>query len=275
MAGFRAGLRRAVRPCAIAALRGLFRMVDPVTVGCWAARLAKEPDHAAAELSRRISSLVPPTGPEVVASFARGLVLFGRSATYGIGSGFEWCWFPVRAVITPETAKVPKNLRRLMRRGELEARYDHDFEAIVQQCQNVHGQGWLTCPLIDVYREVHRLGFITSVGMYRDGRLVSGIWGVELGRVFSAMSMFHLEDNAGALLLGELATAVADAGRWSVVDFGALNPNFARYGAREMPAGQFIEIVMQGLKADRPAAVPLAPLVAAGAAQARAELPAR
>lgn len=164
--------------------------------------------------------------------FRPGLVLFGRSAAYGIGSGFEWCWFPVRAVITPETAKVPTNLRRLMRRGELEARYDRDFEAIGQQCQKVHGPGWLTGPPIDVYREVHRLGFITSVGMYRAGRLVSGIWGVELGRVFSAVSMFHLEDGAGALLLGELATAVVDAGRWSVVDFGALNPNFARYGAR-------------------------------------------
>jgi leucyl/phenylalanyl-tRNA--protein transferase len=68
-----------------------------------------------------------------------------------------------------------------LRRGGLEARYDQDFEAIVQQCQHVHGQGWLTSPLIDVYREVHRLGFITSLGMYRDGRLVSGIWGVELG----------------------------------------------------------------------------------------------
>lgn len=181
----------------------------------------------------------------------------------------------MRAVITPETAKVPTNLRRLMRRGELEARYDRDFEAIVQQCQKVHGPGWLTGPLIDVYREVHRLGFITSVGMYRAGWLVSGIWGVELGRVFSAVSMFHLEDGAGALLLGELATAVVDAGRWSVVDFGALNPNFARYGAREMPAGQFIEIVMQGLKADRPAAAPAAPFVAAGAAQAGAERPAR
>ena len=100
--------------------------------------------------------------------------------------------------------------------------------------------------------------------MYRDGRLVSGIWGVELGRAFSAMSMFHLEDNAGALLLGELATAVTDGGRWSVVDFGALNPNFARYGAHEMPTSQFIEIMMQGLKADRPAAAQLA---AAGTAQ--------
>jgi Leu/Phe-tRNA-protein transferase len=106
---------------------------------------------------------------------------------------------------------------------------------------------------------VHRLGFITSLGMHRDGRLVSGIWGVELGRVFSAMSMFHPEDNAGALLLGEPATVVADGKRWSVVDFGARNPNVARYGAQEMPAGQFIEIMMQGLKADRPAAAQLAP----------------
>jgi hypothetical protein len=72
------------------------------------------------------------------------------------------------------------------------------------------------------------------------------------------MSMFHLEDNSGALLLGELATAVADGGRWSVVGFGALNPNFARYGAREMPTSQFIEIMMQGLKADRPATAQLA-----------------
>jgi hypothetical protein len=68
------------------------------------------------------------------------------------------------------------------------------------------------------------------------------------------MSMFHVEDNAGALLLGELATAAADGKRWAVVDFGALNPNFARYGAREIPTCQFIEIMMGGLRADRPAA---------------------
>jgi hypothetical protein len=49
--------------------------------------------------------------------------------------------------------------------------------------------------------------------------------------------------------------------------FGALNPNFARYGAREMPASQFIEIMMQGLKADHPAAAQLALASAVQAAQ--------
>jgi hypothetical protein len=55
LARVRAGLRRVVRPCAIVMLRGLCRVVDPVLLGCWAARMAKEPDHAAAELSRRVS----------------------------------------------------------------------------------------------------------------------------------------------------------------------------------------------------------------------------
>jgi leucyl/phenylalanyl-tRNA---protein transferase len=271
LSGVRDRLRRAVRPCAIALLRGLFRVVDPVDVGCWAARLARHPDRAAAELSRRVSSLVPPTAPDVVAGFARGLVLFGRPSSYGDGTGFEWCWYPVRAVITPQTARVPKNLRRVMRRGELAARFDQDFEGIIRQCQAAHGRGWLTDPLIEVYRDVHRLGFIRTIGMYRQDRLVSGIWGIELGRVFTAMSMFHTEDNSGAVLLGEIATQVS-GGRWSAVDFGALNPNFARYGASEIPIAEFVAFVLRGLQdtqrshlaaaAPQAAGPPLAPGVA-------------
>jgi len=42
------------------------------------------------------------------------------------------------------------------------------------------------------------------VGTYRDGRLVGGLWGLEIGRVFSIMSMFHLENHAGALALRRL-----------------------------------------------------------------------
>jgi leucyl/phenylalanyl-tRNA---protein transferase len=258
--GVRNALRRVARPAAIVLLRCVFRLVDPVTVGCWAARMAPHPDQAAAELSRRVSSLVPPTAPEVVASFARGLVLFGRPASYGNGTGFEWCWYPVRAVITPQTAKVPKNLRRVQRRGELEARYDQDFEAIVRHCQAVHGRGWLTDPLIDIYRGVRDLGFIATVGMYREGRLVSGIWGIELGQAFTAMSMFHLEDNAGAPLLGEIATRVQGGDRWSLVDYGALNPNFARYGASEISTCEFVDIVLHSLARNRP----LAPVAVAG-----------
>lgn len=187
-----------------------------------------------------------PTAPEVVANYARGLVLQGRSGSRW--APFEWRSFPARAVITPETAKVPKRLRVIRRRGELEARFDEDFEAIIHYCQEGRAGSWITPGLIDVYREVHRLGFAVTVGTYRDGRLVGGFWGIGIGRVFGIMSMFHREDHAGALALAALVDVVSGDGRWSVIDCGIMNPNFARYGAREIPEQQFCELVWSGLR---------------------------
>jgi leucyl/phenylalanyl-tRNA---protein transferase len=245
--GVRSAARRLLRPPALAVLRAIFRMIDPVLVGWWAARMAPQPGPAAAELSRRLTGLVCPTASDIVGNHLRGLVLFGRPPTYGAGTGFEWCWFPMRAVITPDTAHVPKRLRTLMRRGEYEVRYNQDFETIMLQCQARHGTGWLTDDLISVYREVRDLGFLATIGLYRDGRLVSGMFGIEMGEAFTAMSMFHTEDNTGALVFAQCASEVCAKGRWRYVDFGLQNANFARYGATEMPTQQFLALALRSL----------------------------
>jgi leucyl/phenylalanyl-tRNA--protein transferase len=247
------GLRRIVtgtfRPLATMLLRCVVIVADPATVGWWAARLARQPERAAADMARRVGSLITPTPPEVVANYTRGLLLGGRAES--CDTAFEWVTRPVRAVITRETAKVPKTIRTVQRHGELEVRYDQDFEAIIHHC--LDGRiGWLTPALIDVYREVHGLGFIATVGTYRDGRLVGGLWGIEIGRTLGILSMFHLENNAGALALAAIIDIVAGDGRWAVVDCVDLNPHFERYGAREIPVGQFSDLVWRSLKSPVP-----------------------
>ena len=238
-----------LRPFATALLRCVVLVADPATVGWWAARLARQPERAAADMARRVGSLITPTPPEVVANYARGLLLAGRAES--CDTAFAWFTRPVRAVITRETAKVPKRLRTVQRHGELEVRYDQDFEAIIHHC--VDGRtGWLTPALIDVYREVHALGFIATVGAYRDGQLVGGVWGIEIGRTFGVLSMFHLENNAGALTLAAIADIVSSDGRWAVVDFVDLNPNFERYGASAIPVSQFSDLVWRNLKSPVP-----------------------
>ena len=113
-----------------------------------------------------------PAPSEVVANYARGWVLFGIPDNR-IAS-LEWRSFPRRAVITPETARVPKRLRTIQRRGELELRFDQDFEKIMRACQDGR-TGWLTPDAMDAYRRVHALGFISTVGAYRDGKKVSAL----------------------------------------------------------------------------------------------------
>jgi leucyl/phenylalanyl-tRNA--protein transferase len=188
-----------------------------------------------------------PTAPEVIANYARGLVLFGRpGARRAI---FEWHSFPSRAVITRETAKIPRALRPVRRRGELETRIDQDFESIVDSCRAGRTDWpWITPALIGVYREVQELGFVRTVGTYRDGELVGGLWGIEVGRVLGIMSMFHRENNGGSLALGTLVDSVINGGRWSIVDCGEMKPHFDQFGAREISQQRFCELVCENLK---------------------------
>jgi leucyl/phenylalanyl-tRNA---protein transferase len=183
-----------------------------------------------------------PTASQVIANYARGLVLFGRPGARRVK--FEWRSFPTRAVITAQTAKVPRRLRPIQRRGELEVRFDQDFEAIIRACQEGRAAWmWVTPALIDVYRDVRRLGCVATVGTYRDGQLVGGLWGIKLGSVFGLMSMFHREDHAGSLAMAALVNGLLSEGRWSVIDVGAMTPNFDRYGARQIPVAEFRELL--------------------------------
>jgi leucyl/phenylalanyl-tRNA--protein transferase len=189
-----------------------------------------------------------PPAWEIVANFTRGWVLFGHSSR-GV-YGLEWHRFPQRAVITQETAHVPKKLQYIQRREKLEVRFDEDFEMIVELCREGRS-GWLTKEAVNAYRTVHDLGFSATVGTYRDGRLVGGMWGIAVGGVFTIMSMFHSEDHAGSLAIVAVAERVIAGDRWTLVDFGFLTDNSKRYGANYISTDKFCEAIWESMPTAR------------------------
>jgi leucyl/phenylalanyl-tRNA---protein transferase len=192
----------------------------------------------------RISTL--PTPPEILAAYTRGWVLFGQPRHRL--PAVHWELFPTRAIITPESAKVPKRLRTIQRRDEFEVRIGEDFEAVIEQCR-VGRSGWLTTDAVEAYRRVHDLGCVSTVATYHEGRLAGGLWGIQVGRTLGIMSMFHNVDHAGALALAAISDLVAERQRWTLVDCGGMNENFRRYGAYEVPTEQFCELVWRGMAA--------------------------
>jgi leucyl/phenylalanyl-tRNA---protein transferase len=187
----------------------------------------------------------PPTAPEVLANYTRGAVLFGRPGSRL--APFVWASLPIRSVITKETARVPERLRRYQRRSDLKVRLDEDFETIIRRCGEGR-HGWLTPAAIDVYLDVHRLGFAVAVGTYRDDTLVGGLWGLAVGGVVSVYSLFHSENHAGAFAFAELTDSIINNGRWSVIDCGIVTENTNRYGATTISRDEFCELVWNGVK---------------------------
>jgi Leu/Phe-tRNA-protein transferase len=108
-----------------------------------------------------------------------------------------------RSVLFFDNLHIKKSVKRLLNRYEL--RYDTDFDFIVNRCQEIHSDDWLTEPLIAAIRNIrqNRLHWVypTSFALYRNGKLVAGEFGVKVGKVYTSYSGYYDESNAGTVQL--------------------------------------------------------------------------
>jgi leucyl/phenylalanyl-tRNA--protein transferase len=177
----------------------------------------------------------------VISNYCQGLVLLGKN----IHGDLIWHDFPERSIITPETAHISKRLRRYMKRDEFTIRVDKDFEAVVRACQR-EGWTWVNEATIDIYTRLFSMGFARCMEAHQDGELVAGLWGLEVGSTFAAMSMFHRVDRAGAVLFGAMVEMLT-SGDWDMVDCGVQHDHFRNFGAQDVSREPFVEMVVHGL----------------------------
>jgi Leu/Phe-tRNA-protein transferase len=105
----------------------------------------------------------------------------------------------VRSALFFENLHIGRSVRRFLSRYEL--RFDEDFDVIVDKCVEAYGGGWLTEPLLALIREIRRTAGSpvkpAAFGVYRNGELKAGEFGVIAGRVYTSYSGYHEESSAG------------------------------------------------------------------------------
>ena len=81
---------------------------------------------------------------------------------------------------------------------------DKDFAAVIDGCGKANGrqwQTWLTSKMKNAYIRLHRLGYAHSVEVWCDKRLAGGTYGVAIGGLFAAESMFYYVRDASKVAL--------------------------------------------------------------------------
>ena len=159
--------------------------------------------------------------------------------------GLPLLWFcPVeRAVLDFNRLHVPRSLARARRRSTLRFTVDADFPAVLRACAGAPRPGqegtWITPAITAAYLRLHRLGHAHSVEAWRDGRLVGGLYGVDVDGAFGGESMFHAEPNASKLVLLFLVDHLRARGL-DYLDVQVMTPHLERLGARTMPRDAFL-----------------------------------
>jgi leucyl/phenylalanyl-tRNA--protein transferase len=140
--------------------------------------------------------------PRLLAAYRRGIFPW-----YSAGQPVLW-WSPdPREVLAPGEFRCSRSLSKTLRNRGFEVTFDRDFAAVVDACAQAreHSTGtWITPEMHAAYCELHRAGRAHSVEVRLDGRLVGGLYGVLMGRVFFGESMFSRERDASKVALAQL-----------------------------------------------------------------------
>lgn len=147
----------------------------------------------------------------LLAAYARGIFPW-----YGEGEPILW-WSPQpRCVLPLERQRIPGRLLRQWRSSDWSVSADAHFAEVMDACAAPRaGQDgtWITQQMRSAYIHLHELGHAHCVAVH-DGqqRLIGGIYGIALGRVFFGESMFSRVSNASKTALHVLATVLRQRG---------------------------------------------------------------
>lgn len=116
------------------------------------------------------------------------------------GEHILW-WSPdPRFVLFPSELKISKSIRPLLNRNEFEFTVNKAFPLIIRQCKKIVRPGqdgtWITNEVEKAYIRMHELGYAHSAEVWKDNKLVGGLYGMKMGKVFFGESMFSKVSNA-------------------------------------------------------------------------------
>jgi leucyl/phenylalanyl-tRNA--protein transferase len=155
---------------------------------------------------------------------------------YEAGQPLLW-WSPdPRLVLQPDQLRISKSLRKLLKKHAYVLSFDEDFTAVVQHCAAVR-QGttgtWITDDMCAAYSQLHELGLAHSLEIRASGKLVGGLYGIALGKVFFGESMFSLEPNTSKLALVYLVRHLLHWG-FKLIDCQVSSDHLVSMGATEI-----------------------------------------
>jgi len=138
-------------------------------------------------------------------------------------------------------------MQQLINKGRYKLTMNEDFDGVIRGCataQNRHQEegAWLGPDIIKAYTELYRQGFAASFEVWDDGRLVGGLYGVNLGNAFFGESMFSLVPSASKLALIHLARIMEFLGG-QIIDCQLVTPHLRSMGGRFIPYEEYLQII--------------------------------
>tara|TARA_B110001450_G_scaffold146653_1_gene137043 strand:+ start:4416 stop:5081 length:666 start_codon:yes stop_codon:yes gene_type:complete len=158
-------------------------------------------------------------------------------------------WSPnPRMVLFPKELRISKSMRVILRKEVFKITFNKAFNEVIQECAKIkrHDQEdtWITNDMINAYIELHKEGHALSVEVWKEEKLVGGLYGIDLKdkKVFCGESMFSKESNASKAAFITLTKELNEK-EYKIIDCQMHTSHLESLGAREIDRKKLLEIL--------------------------------
>lgn len=152
-----------------------------------------------------------------------------------------WCPHP-RFVLYPEELKISKSTKPLLNRNEFEFTTNKAFAQVIHHCKKTKRPGqdgtWITDEVEKAYCKLHELGYAHSAEVWKEGKLIGGLYGIKLGKVFFGESMFSTMSNASRFAFIKYVLQLKSEGI-ELIDCQVYTEYLESLGARMISGAEF------------------------------------
>ena len=151
-------------------------------------------------------------------------------------------WSPdPRLIMELDDFKLSRSLKKNIKKFSY--KFDTNFLEVITKCgtkkrDNQNGT-WIQNDIIEAYKTLHDMGIAHSIESYQDGKLVGGLYGIVVGKVFCGESMFADKTDASK---SAYAVMVRHLKQWDYdfIDCQVPTDHLKSLGAKEVTRDYFL-----------------------------------
>ena len=154
-------------------------------------------------------------------------------------------------VLFPNALKISKSMRHVLKKVKFQVTENQNFKQVIRHCKYIQRKQekklegtWITDDMEHAYIKLHQMGHAKSLEVWLDGKLVGGLYGVEVGTIFCGESMFSKVSNASKVAFIHLV----QSNKYQLIDCQVYNDHLASLGAKEITRNEFLKQLQSNKK---------------------------
>ena len=163
----------------------------------------------------------------------------------------DWVKPAMRAQLPIKGFHIPRRLKTFLNTHDFKITVDQDFNGVIDACAeltNERRETWINQEIIEIFCAAHADGHAHSVEIWDENNaLIGGIYGLSIGAVFFAESMFSRVSNASKVALVHLHH-ILDCGGYEILDVQFTNPHLEQFGVFETPHDAYDILLQSAVK---------------------------